>query len=105
VEHAEHLVPVGDTLEYLADGREVHERAPSGLVGRDTRPIPMIAIFSSALPDPSPRPPLRPVGSRAGKAGRSFTLDAAGGHAAGLSCSPLFPFLSFSLPQCVVPIL
>ncbi|ADZ72825.1 hypothetical protein SL003B_p0064 (plasmid) [Polymorphum gilvum SL003B-26A1] len=33
VEHAEHLVPVGDTLEYLADGREVHERAPFSLVG------------------------------------------------------------------------
>ena len=37
---------------------------------------------------PPPPPPPRPDGSRAGEAGRSFTLDAAGGHAAG-PASPL----------------
>ncbi|MNV57149.1 hypothetical protein D3C71_1494650 [compost metagenome] len=33
VEHTEHLMPVGDTLEYLADRREVHDGLPFSLVG------------------------------------------------------------------------
>ena len=44
---------------------------------------PLDSPSSSALPDPSPRPHRGPGGSRAGAAGRSLTLDAVGGHAAG----------------------
>nr|ARU12312.1 hypothetical protein AgrTiEU6_81 [Agrobacterium tumefaciens] len=72
VEHAEHLPAVGDAFKDFSYRRDGHGQAPFSLIGKDTRLILAMSPSSSALPDPSLAPPLRPDGSRAAQRAKLY---------------------------------
>ena len=102
VEHAEHLAAIGDALVNLADGERFTglllwaQRAGAHRILAD-------ALSVQPCLTPPARPPLRPAGSRASAAGRSFTLDADGGHAAAAFFSLFFCFACPG-PELFVPV-